>query len=99
MNCIINGTITEVFDKVKYENERGKYERQTFILTTTDEYPIPLAITAYGNAKRCLPILKVNSEVIVSFRIKSMESNGRWFTNLDTISVEPLVLESTAIGG
>ncbi|HWZ21478.1 MAG TPA: DUF3127 domain-containing protein [Cytophagaceae bacterium] len=99
MKLITYGIVTEVYDKVYYENSKGKYVRRKFVILTTDSHPVNVLFDTYSNIKKSLPVVELGKEVVVSFRIKSNKVEDKWYTNLEALSVEPMVLDSIGIGG
>ena len=97
MELIISGIVTEVHEKAYYENDRGLYERQDFVLITTGEYPKHVLFSSYAKRHRGVPVVNVGEEVIVEFWAKSVLLKGKYYTNLQAIKIEPMILKQVTI--
>lgn len=83
----VDGIITNVLHvQSGVGKSSGKeWHKQTAVLQTAEQYPKNIAFDMFND--RIIP-LQVGQAVHVQLSIESREYNGRWFTNVNAISVE-----------
>lgn len=83
----IDGIITNVLPvQSGIGKSSGKeWNKQTAVLQTSEQYPKSIAFDMFND--RIIP-LQVGQSVHVQISLESREYNGRWFTNVNAISVE-----------
>lgn len=62
-----------------------EWHKQTAVLQTSEQYPKSIAFDMFND--RIIP-LQVGQSVHVQISIESREYQGRWYTNVNAISVE-----------
>lgn len=83
----VDGIITNVLPvQSGVGKASGKeWSKQTAVLQTAEQYPKNIAFDMFND--RIIP-LQVGQAVHVQLSIESREYKGRWFTNVNAISVE-----------
>lgn len=83
----VDGIITNVLPvQSGVGKSSGKeWHKQTAVLQTSEQYPKSIAFDMFND--RIIP-LQVGQSVHVQISIESREYQGRWFTNVNAISVE-----------
>ena len=84
----VDGIITNVLPvQSGIGKSSGKeWHKQTAVLQTSEQYPKSIAFDMFNDKIRTL---QVGQAVHVQLSLESREYNGRWFTNVNAISVEP----------
>lgn len=88
-NLIVQGIITHVLPE---ENGVGKasgkeWKKQTAVLQTQEQYPKYVAFDMFNN--RIVP-LQVGQSVQVQISVESREYQGKWYSNVNAITVAPV---------
>ena len=83
----VDGIITNVLPvQSGIGKSSGKeWNKQTAVLQTSEQYPKSIAFDMFND--RIIP-LQVGQAVHVQISLESREYNGRWFTNVNAVSVE-----------
>lgn len=83
----IDGIITNVLPvQSGIGKSSGKeWHKQTAVLQTSEQYPKSIAFDMFND--RIIP-LQVGQSVHVQISLESREYQGRWFTNVNAITVE-----------
>ncbi len=83
----VDGIITNVLPvQSGVGKSSGKeWHKQTAVLQTSEQYPKSIAFDMFND--RIIP-LQVGQSVHVQISIESREYQGRWYTNVNAISVE-----------
>ena len=83
----VDGIITNVLPvQSGVGKSSGKeWHKQTAVIQTSEQYPKSIAFDMFND--RIIP-LQVGQAVHVQLSLESREYNGRWFTNVNAISVE-----------
>lgn len=83
----VDGIITNVLPvQSGVGKSSGKeWQKQTAVLQTSEQYPKNIAFDMFND--RIIP-LQVGQSVHVQISIESREYQGRWFTNVNALSVE-----------
>ena len=82
----LQGRIVEILKEESGVSKAGKdWQKQDFVIETDGKYPKKVYFTMFND--KLTNLVKVGSEVEVSFSIESREYNGRWFTNINAFSV------------
>lgn len=84
----IKGKIIAKLPTTKGVSANGKeWEKQDFVVETTEQYPKKLAITVMGNDK-IQQVPPVGSEVKVDFNHDAKEYNGKWYNSINLWKIE-----------
>lgn len=83
----VDGIITNVLPvQSGVGKSSGKeWHKQTAVLQTSEQYPKSIAFDMFND--RIIP-LQVGQSVHVQISLESREYQGRWYTNVNAISVE-----------
>lgn len=86
-NFFVDGIITNILPvQTGVGKSSGKeWHKQTAVLQTSEQYPKSIAFDMFND--RIIP-LQVGQAVHVQIAIESREYQGRWFTNVNAVSVE-----------
>ena len=86
-NFFVDGIITNILPvQTGVGKSSGKeWHKQTAVLQTSEQYPKSIAFDMFND--RIIP-LQVGQSVHVQISIESREYQGRWYTNVNAISVE-----------
>ena len=78
------------------ESARGSWTKQTFIAETIETYPKKIAFIAFSEAVEQLKTVHPGTTMKVDFRVESREYNGRWYTDIRAVSINPLMANAPA---
>lgn len=86
-NFFVDGIITNILPvQTGVGKSSGKeWHKQTAVLQTSEQYPKSIAFDMFND--RIIP-LQVGQAVHVQISIESREYQGRWYTNVNALSVE-----------
>lgn len=65
-----------------------QWKKQDIIVETEGQFPKKVCISIWGD-KINESVLKVGSQLNISFDVESREYNGRWYTDVKAWKVEP----------
>lgn len=68
--------------------KNGAWKKQDIIVETEGTYPKKVCISIWGD-KVNESVLKVGSQLAISFDVESREYNGRWYTDVKAWKIEP----------
>ncbi len=68
--------------------KNGAWKKQDIIVETEGTYPKKVCISIWGD-KISESLLKVGSQLSISFDVESREYNGRWYTDVKAWKIEP----------
>ena len=68
--------------------KNGAWKKQDIIVETEGQYPKKVCISIWGD-KINESLLKIGSQLSISFDVESREYNGRWYTDVKAWKVEP----------
>ena len=68
--------------------KNGAWKKQDIIVETEGTYPKKVCISIWGD-KINESVLKVGSQLSISFDVESREYNGRWYTDVKAWKIEP----------
>lgn len=68
--------------------KNGAWKKQDIIVETDGQYPKKVCISIWGD-KISESLLKIGSQLSISFDVESREYNGRWYTDVKAWKVEP----------
>lgn len=68
--------------------KNGAWKKQDIIVETEGTYPKKVCISIWGD-KISESVLKVGSQLSISFDVESREYNGRWYTDVKAWKIEP----------
>ena len=77
----VKGRISHILPIEKAESHRGKWQKQQFVISTSDDdsFQHQICFVLWGE-KIQENKLSLESEVEVNFNLSSREYNGRWYT-------------------
>lgn len=83
----VDGIITNVLPvQSGVGKSSGKeWHKQTAVIQTSEQYPKSIAFDMFNDKIRTL---QVGQSVHLQLSLESREYNGRWFTNVNAVSVE-----------
>lgn len=82
------GTIVEFLPLMEGESTRGRWVRGGIVIETSDDYPVNIAFSVFGQDRvDKLKTLAVGEPVEVFFQPVSRKSGDRWFTDLRAFQV------------
>lgn len=67
--------------------KNGAWKKQDIIVETGGTYPKKVCISIWGD-KINETVLKVGSQLAISFDVESREYNGRWYTDVKAWKIE-----------
>ena len=67
--------------------KNGQWKKQDIIVETEGNYPKKVCISIWGD-KINESILKIGSQLTISFDVESREYNGKWYTDVKAWKVE-----------
>jgi Domain of unknown function (DUF3127) len=68
--------------------KNGQWKKQDIIVETEGTYPKKVCISIWGD-KISESVLKIGSQLSISFDVESREYNGRWYTDVKAWKIEP----------
>lgn len=68
--------------------KNGPWKKQDIIVETEGTYPKKVCISIWGD-KINESVLKIGSQLAISFDVESREYNGRWYTDVKAWKIEP----------
>src|SRR6185295_10130134 len=67
--------------------KNGQWKKQDIIVETEGQYPKKICVSIWGD-KINESLLKVGSQLNISFDVESREYNGRWYTDVKAWKIE-----------
>ncbi|MEN9547937.1 MAG: hypothetical protein RIR12_528 [Bacteroidota bacterium] len=67
--------------------KNGQWKKQDIIVETEGTYPKKVCISIWGD-KISEAVLKIGSQLNISFDVESREYNGRWYTDVKAWKIE-----------
>lgn len=68
-------------------SKNGQWKKQDVIVETEGQYPKKVCVSIWGD-KINEDLLKVGSQLSISFDVESREYNGRWYTDVKAWKIE-----------
>jgi Domain of unknown function (DUF3127) len=68
--------------------KNGQWKKQDIIVETDGTYPKKVCISIWGD-KISESVLKIGSQLNISFDVESREYNGKWYTDVKAWKIEP----------
>ena len=95
-NLVIEGTIKQKFNVQTGTSAKGEWAKQDFIVEYKDgNFPAEICFSTWGKDKVAdLDKFSIGSEVKVAFSIKAREFNGRWYNDIRTWRIDPLIKDA-----
>jgi len=78
----VTGKLIAVLSKQTGQGKNGTWQRQDFVIETSDQYPKKICLSAWGDKVDELGGCKEGETLKVFFDIQSREYNGKWYTDL-----------------
>lgn len=86
-----NGKLIKVLPIETGEGQNGPWTRGGVVIETLDDYPKPIAFQLFGEDRvKSSCQIPLGTIVQVTFAPQSREYNGKWYTQLNASSVQPL---------
>ena len=85
----LKGRIVNILEVESGTSKAGKeWKKQGFVVDSGDQYNPNVCFSLFGDDKiAMLGNYSVGQEVTVSFNLSSREFNGRWYHNVDALSL------------
>ncbi len=77
--------------------KNGQWKKQDIIVETDGTYPKKICISIWGD-KINESVLKIGSQLAISFDVESREYNGKWYTDVKAWKIEAAGAAKTAGG-
>ena len=84
----ISGKLIKLLPLQTGSGKNGTWNKQDFIIETTEQYPKKICISAWGDKINMLAQFSLDSSLKVSVNIESREYNGKWYTDLRAWKIE-----------
>lgn len=97
----ITGKLIQILPEQRGESQRGPWVKGGFVIETEGEYPRKACFITFGEDRLAMVNnTPLNTTVVVTFSVESREYNGRWYTDLRCIRVQPAgaAIPQTAAG-
>jgi len=65
----------------------NSWEKQDFVLETTEQYPRKIYITSFGRKNVNIESVTIGTKLTIAIEIESRECNGKWFTNIKCLNI------------
>jgi len=78
--------------------KNGAWKKQDIIVETDGTYPKKVCISIWGD-KINESVLKIGSQLAISFDVESREFNGKWYTDVKAWKVVPAGAGAANTGG
>lgn len=89
MACKERGRIIAKLPTQEGTSANGKnWVKKDMVFETEGQYPKKICVTFFGEKEGQLTNLNEGDLVDVSFSVESREYNGKWFSNINAISVD-----------
>lgn len=82
MSLDVKGRLIKKLPVVSGEGRNGKWEKQEFVIETTDQYPKKICMSLWGDKLSLLEKVQEGDMITVSVNIESREYNERWYTDV-----------------
>jgi hypothetical protein len=83
----LTAKLTQLLPLQTGTGKNGPWKKQDIIVETEGQYPKKVCISIWGD-KINESVLKVGSQLSISFDVESREYNGRWYTDIKAWRVE-----------
>lgn len=90
MSLEITGEYKHRLDKQQGEGKNGAWEKQTFVIETSGDYPKKIAFDVWNDKINDLAKFKQGDKLKVYFEIDSREYEGKWYTGAKAWKIEGL---------
>jgi hypothetical protein len=77
--------------------KNGQWKKQDIVVETDGTYPKKVCISIWGD-KINESVLKIGSQLAISFDVESREYNGKWYTDVKAWKIETAGTAKTAGG-
>lgn len=84
----ISGIIIQKLAKQTGNSANGQWQKQEFVITTEDQYPKSVCISAFNQKVEALDNFQIGQKVKVHFNLSSREYNGKWYTEVQLWKIE-----------
>ena len=78
----ITGKLVQILPLQTGSGKNGAWQKQEFILETTEQYPKKVCISAWGDKVDTLKNIPEGASLKGAFNIESREFNSRWNTDI-----------------
>jgi Domain of unknown function (DUF3127) len=83
----LTAKLTQLLPLQTGSGKNGQWKKQDIIVETEGTYPKKVCISIWGD-KINESVLKIGSQLSISFDVESREYNGRWYTDVKAWKVE-----------
>jgi Domain of unknown function (DUF3127) len=84
----LTAKLTQLLPLQTGTGKNGQWKKQDIIVETDGTYPKKVCISIWGD-KINESVLKIGSQLSISFDVESREYNGRWYTDVKAWKIEP----------
>jgi Domain of unknown function (DUF3127) len=84
----LTAKLTQLLPLQTGTGKNGQWKKQDIIVETDGTYPKKVCISIWGD-KISESVLKIGSQLSISFDVESREYNGRWYTDVKAWKIEP----------
>jgi Domain of unknown function (DUF3127) len=84
----LTAKLTQLLPLQTGAGKNGQWKKQDIIVETEGTYPKKVCISIWGD-KINESVLKIGSQLSISFDVESREYNGRWYTDVKAWKIEP----------
>ena len=84
----ISGKLLQLLPTQTGNGKNGQWKKQDIILETEGTYPKKVCISIWGD-KINESVLKIGSQLAISFDVESREYNGKWYTDVKAWKMVP----------
>lgn len=82
MSCELTGKLIEILQPAKGEGRNGTWEKQPFVIETSEQYPKKICIMLWNDKAAMIRNFNVGDTLKVSVNVASREYNGNWYTDV-----------------
>jgi hypothetical protein len=83
----LTAKLTQLLPLQTGTGKNGQWKKQDVIVETEGQYPKKVCISIWGD-KINESLLKVGTQLNISFDVESREYNGRWYTDVKAWKIE-----------
>lgn len=83
----LTAKLTQLLPLQTGTGKNGQWKKQDIIVETDGTYPKKVCISIWGD-KINESVLKIGSQLAISFDVESREYNGKWYTDVKAWKIE-----------
>jgi len=88
MSMEVKGKLIQKMAVVTGQGQKGKWEKQEFVIETDDQFPKKVCMSVWGDKLSMLEKLTEGDRITVSVNLESREYNSRWYTDVRAWRIE-----------